>query len=432
MSHDPSTQSPTFCAIPWVHLFGDELGHLRPCCMAIGNRLDDNLDESGKPHTVHRDLERGWNSPFMKGLRKDFLEGRRPSVCARCFTDEDLSMRSYRQNSNVTFADNIDEALAATTPDGAVPMTFIRSVDLRLGNLCNLKCRMCSPVSTKLLIPEWKALFPMTEVEKGQLAYLERVDWFSSDAFWENCERFIPSIERLHFGGGEPLLITRMLDFLAKVVESGRAGEIYLSYVSNLTSLPARVTKLWPAFKDVRIVVSLDGYGPVDEYIRFPSRFEQVTGNIRRLIDDPQSFNCAKVSVNTTVQAYNVLRLADLFEFMFSLHSPAFVVYPRLSLLYQSSAYSIQVLPAELKELAASRLRAFVQRWDGRWPEQGEKLDRFLHGIDGVIEHLFAGDLSDELPEFIRRTLVYDQSRGQDIKAVLPELAPIFESAVRA
>ena len=424
----PALPSPTFCAIPWVHLFGDELGHLRPCCMAIGDRTNDNADETGRPHVVYRDLEAGWNSPFMNTVRRDMLEGRRPAVCARCFEEEDLSIRSYRENSNVTLARHIDAAIAGTSPDGSVPLHFIRSLDLRLGNLCNLKCRMCSPVSTKLLIPEWGTLFDLDEQDTQRLTHLERVDWFASDAFWENCERLIPNLERLHFGGGEPLLITRMLDFLGKIVESGRAGEILLSYVTNLTSLPARVTTLWPAFKDVRLVVSLDGHAPVHEYIRFPSRFEQIAGNIRRLTGDPAAFNVAKITVNTTVQAYNVLQLADLFEFMFTIRAPQFHVYPRLSLLFYSPCFSIQVLPAELKELAASRLRAFVRRWDGRWPDTSrDELEPFLHGIDGVIEHLFAADRSDELPEFVRRTLVYDKTRGQDVRAVLPDLAPLFE-----
>src|SRR6185436_5826095 len=134
-----------------------------------------------------------------------------------------------------------------------------------------------------------------------------------------------------------------------------------------------------------------------------------------------------KVTVNTTVQAYNVLRLADLCEAMFTIRAPQFHVYPRLSLLYHSPAFSIQVLPAELKELAASRLRAFIARWDGRWPDAPDGgLERFLHGIDGVIEHLFAADRGDRLPEFVRRTLGFDRMRDQDVRAVLPELAPLF------
>src|SRR5262245_36461900 len=116
----------TFCAIPWLHLFGDELGHLRPCCQTINARTDDNVDASAQPHFVDRYLEAGWNSPFMKSVRRDMLEGRRPPVCARCFDEEDLSIRSYRQNSNDTLAPHIDGALAGTLPDGSVPLHFIR------------------------------------------------------------------------------------------------------------------------------------------------------------------------------------------------------------------------------------------------------------------------------------------------------------------
>src|SRR6185295_13957665 len=98
-------------------------------------------------------IETAWNSGYMKTLRLDMLEGRRPKPCERCYLYEDLGMRSHRQSQNAQHAEEIAQYVDSTDADGAAPLA-LRSIDLRIGNLCNLRCRMCSPQSSKALIQE--------------------------------------------------------------------------------------------------------------------------------------------------------------------------------------------------------------------------------------------------------------------------------------
>ncbi|MGE3276999.1 MAG: twitch domain-containing radical SAM protein [Vicinamibacterales bacterium] len=432
MSDRPAPPTPTFCIAPWMHVFGDERGLLRPCCMTQGEgpRAIHNTDEDGTPVAVHGpgSIERGWNSPFMRGLRRDMLAGTQPPVCARCFNEESLGIESYREDMNRMYADQIPGAVAATMADGSAPIELVTSADFRLGNACNLKCRMCSPISTKLLIPEWREMFDLPADEPRLLA-LERVNWFDEDAFWDNCERLIPSLTQLHFAGGEPMIINRMLDFLAKVVESGHAGRIGLSYVTNLTTLPDRVTTLWPAFREVHLTVSLDGHEPVNSLIRHPARFERIDTHLRRLVAERDRYNVENVTFNTTVQMYNVLNLVDLFEYLFTHPAGLLNTYPRLSLLEWPASFNIQVLPADLKALAISRLQAFLDAYEDRWPVQGDKLDRFKNSVQGVISHLRREDHTDLLPEFVKRTRQFDRARGHDTAVVIPEFAPLLAAA---
>lgn len=423
--------SKTFCVIPWVHVFGDERGLLRPCCKTQDSaaRAIPNADAAGRVYTVHQrgDLEAGWQSELMRGIRRDMLAGAQPPICHTCYDDEALGLRSYRSDANETFADSIAAIPAATAADGTAPLHLIRSLDVRLGNACNLMCRMCSPVSSKLLIPEWTAI--LDAGDEPRMAALAKVDWFDRDDFWEGCERLLPSIDQLHFAGGEPMIITRMLDFLQAVIDRGHAGHIELSYVTNLTTLPARVVELWPAFKAVTLTGSLDGPAAINSYIRHPAKWDRIEANVAQLTAHPERYNLERLSFNTTVQAYNVLYLADLFELLIARGSAHVNHYPRLTLLTWPSFFSIQVLPGPLKALAEQRLRAFVDRWTGRWPETGERLDKFLSSIEGVIEHMHAGDRSRELPDFARRTRFFDASRGQDGAAVMPEWARYLAEA---
>jgi hypothetical protein len=428
----PTQLSPTFCAVPWMHLFADELGVLRPCCITLEQRAIVNRDHDGVPYTIDRSgaVEAAWNAPFMTDLRLDMLSGRRPAVCRRCFADEDLGIRSYRQDFNKSFRDHIPEAIGQTTPGGASRTDLIRSVDLRLGNLCNLRCRMCSPISSKLLIAEFAELNGLP-VDDERIARLSRLDWFTRDETWRLFEKFLPNIERLHFAGGEPLLIPQMFDFLERAVSLGHARNITLSYITNLTTLPQALVNLWPSFRQVILTTSLDGFGALNTFIRYPSRWEAIDENLRRLDVEGWKLGCTEVYFNTTVQVYNILRLDELLEYTlaaFENLSP----FPTLSLLAYPPCFSIQVLPPDLKREAAERLNAFVARHDAR-PSQrwgGKNLDRFRASLEGVVAHMTAADRSEEAAEFLRTNAVYDRHRGQDMRTVIPELSGMFELAV--
>ncbi len=432
-----STGSPTFCVVPWIHVFGDERGLMRPCCKTLDAeaRTIHHLDADGRAFTVHRpgDIEAGWQSELMRGMRRDMLDGRQPRICASCFGEEALAIRSYRNDINAMHPGLEEAAAAATAADGSAPLSLVRSLDVRLGNMCNLMCRMCSPVSSRLLIPEWRLLYQVeNEEDNAKLTAMEHVNWFDRDDFWTNCEHLLPGMTHLHFAGGEPMIITRMLDFLERVIETGHAGHIYLSYVTNLTILPERVIKLWPAFKGVTLTGSLDGHGPINSYIRHPAKWDRIEDNLGRLIGTPALFNLDYLTINTTVQAYNILHLTDFFEYMLAQVGTNVRVYPRLSLLSWPACYSIQVLPPALKALAEARLRAFVQRWTGRWPVVDDDLDNFISSIDGVIAHMHAADRSHELPDFFARTRVLDGSRQQDLRSVAPEWSPFVDAGAAA
>lgn len=417
------------CIAPWIHLFADERGMMSPCCMVLDHRHA-NRDERGAPYRIHQieDLDPAWNSAYMRELRQDMLAGRRPAACRRCHQHEDLGIRSYRQALNKMFRHHLQQ-LDPGADGRAEPV--LRSVDIRLGNLCNLRCRMCSPISSRALVEESAEIFGLRPDHR----YLERVKnqhWYADPGFWDFLEAQLPTVERLHFGGGEPLLVAEMFDFLDRLVASGRASDITLSYITNLTVLPSRIRQLWPRFKEVRLTLSVDAHGELNSFIRHPSRWPTVAANLLHLDHHADELNLASATLNTTVQVFNVLALTELFEYTLA-HLHRICPYPTLSLLNQPPCFSIQILPRELKTEAVRRLDEFLRRHDGRWPEgwRGGDLDKFLGGIEGVKKHLMEAHREDEIAEFLRWNEVYDRHRGQDLRQAIPELAPLYERASR-
>jgi len=414
--HRPSD---TFCVLPWLHLFANERGVIHPCCFSLDTPV---AAADGSTYRIDRpdEVAAAWRSEFMRGMRRQMLAGERPKVCALCYETEDRGGTSYRQAENADFANLMPELAAATSPEGDAPQRY-RYVDLRLGNECNLRCRMCSPQATKLLIDDFRAL---GKAHESWLAAMEQLDWFAQPALWDTLEPHLGSIERLHFAGGEPLMIAQGFEILRRIVERGQAPRVLLTYNTNVTVLPKQVAQLWPHFRGVEIQASLDGYDAVNHYIRYPARWSVIDRHLRELERERERLNVTRVRFHVTVQAYNVLGLSDLFDYL--LERCTFAdPYAETDLVNNWPELDIQILPADLKRLATDRLESFKERVRRRDPDD-PRLAPFLGRIDSVLAHMHAADRSRRIPEFRRTTAIYDERRGQRLADVVPELAPLM------
>ena len=400
----------TYCALPWMHLYANEMGEIHPCCVSTEKGKPAH-DSSGNAYRVYRDgdLERAWNSPYMTTIRRQMLSGQRPEKCAKCYENEDHGSYSYRQGMNSRFAEWVGKNRADARSDGTADFE-ITFMDLRLGNLCNLRCRMCSPISSKSLIAEWLEIrgLPPDSTAADQW---RNVNWFEDESFWGVLSRHLPSLERLHFAGGEPLIIPQMYTFLEKIVATGHANKITLSYNTNMTTLPDRVFPLWKQFKSVNVMCSIDGYGAVNDYIRDPSKWDKIAANLMKL-DALAPEHGVQASINTTVQIYNVLNLPQLLNFMATTFKHINIT-PDIKPLTFPPYFSIQALPSRQKNLANEALLQFVPKTQGL----GSR-------IQGLLSFMNAEDRSDLFPEFLRVTAIYDRKRGQSVFEVIPELKP--------
>jgi MoaA/NifB/PqqE/SkfB family radical SAM enzyme len=431
LKKDDTSNAPseTFCILPWVQLYTEPDGRLRPCPITVRDDHDGGdqavgLYEISGPEGI----ERVWNAPFMKSMRLDMLKGERPAACRFCFRDEDLGVQHYRRDFNKEYSDYIDQAVASTSEDGSSPVGLIKKLDLYLGNQCNLRCRMCSPHASKALIPEW-AVIHKTGESDSRLQRLQSLDWYVGEDFNRTVEELLPHVNRIHFAGGEPMLIPQMFETLERLINLGYAKDITLSYNSNLTVLPKPLFDLWPHFKGVRLTASIDGIGEVNSFIRYPAHWPAIESNIRRLDTDFDRIPLSSLSWNTTVQIYNVFRLDELIEYAAT--SFTHLSQPNLSILNQPEYLNIQILPPEMKQQAAARLRDFTARFADRWPARwhGRQVEELLAAIKGIIDYMQSADRSDLLPEFRRWCGAQDQFRGQNASDILPELAPLFDAS---
>ena len=405
---------------PFTGLATREDGAVCACCRShpVGFIQDQTLEEI-------------WNNDTMKRIRKSVLTNIRPPECERCFSIEDQGVESLRQR-HIRGAipeariNLYPDALSRLNDDYTMPFE-IPTMELKLNNLCNLKCRMCHPMDST----SWNDWGVVKEYYKKEnnIMYaiieehnLERkpfLDKFQDDPkWWASLENNLPYFRRVEFAGGEPLMDPqhyRILDMLAPY-----GHQIEIKYATNLSTLGIKggrsVHEYWPKFRSVAVNVSLDGVGDVYNYIRGNGDWNVVVQNIQEI---QKISNISRVVGAVTVQASNVLILDKMIEhflddlgIVFHTHR---VEYPNV--------LSAQVLPPKLRALAIQRLQEVSYRVkDFKLVKQHPQLlDYTLGQIKDNINYLNAKDQSDKWHECIDFNHRLDKTRNQCFEEVTPE-----------
>ena len=427
--------SKTFCPLPWIHIATRPNGDVRVCCTAnaSGAGLSDNtsvglIKENGvnmnlREHTI----EEVWNGTFMKATRLDMLNGRTPASCTKCFEEESKGISSKRNWETIVWNERLDipSIVSQTESDGTLPVN-IPYFDLRLGNLCNLKCIMCSPHDSSSWIKEWKLQYPkyknieLKQDQKWNKAY--DYTWYQKGSFIQSMKSQAQHIKELYFAGGEPLLIPEHYNILEFMVAEGYAKDCILRYNSNGTEVSDRLLELWNHFKLVKFNFSIDAVGDKNNYIRYPSQWDAIVQNLHKLDNTPSN---VIINIACAVQILNILHLDELVDWKMSqsfkkintLSYGAGLI--GLHLVYLPSHMNIRVLPEHLKIEAASRIRKLISKYSNpNFDSDPYGKQRWL----GLINYMMSEDWSTKLPVLTEFLTVTDETRGTDYTTVFPDL----------
>lgn len=413
----------SFCVLPWLHRFVNLGGEVQLCCTAEEFEHSYIRQDSGQKINVTDGLsdEQIGVTRHMRNIRLDMLQGNWPAACERCRLTEETGGCSRRQAENEHFDEHIPWILENTGEQGHAPVR-IRSRDYRLGNLCNLRCRMCHPRASKLLLDEWNEIArPRHRINASQAAEYNNMTWFHNQQLWNDFSAHCHDLEHLHFAGGEPLIIPEVQKALEICIEQGVAKNIELTFNTNATKIPARHRELWPKFKSVNLLCSIDAYGALNDYIRYPAKWSRLERNLDIIDQQHEELNLGIVALSVTVQIYNIFHLHELIEYCrdrFNFIRSA----PNLVYLSVPQYFNVQHLPDNLKQLAAKRLETLRDNMVLEGETGG------LNQIDSVLSYLGMGEYSPYLMnEFKRVTHTFDTLRGENITELVPELQPLLE-----
>lgn len=414
----PRNMPETFCVLPWLQLHLTSRGEHLPCCMSSRNEADlSRTNNDDLFHINDSDISEAMSSNNMKLLRNQLLQGKRPESCSACWKNESVGMLSHRQNMNQNFADSIEGIL--NQPDPTEWSHSMEFLDIQIGNKCNQACRMCDPLSSHKLMDEFFQINNQSDLTSfAKKERYHRLNWPSKEHGWENLRTKSSQLRMLKYWGGEPLINPKARDYIQYLSDAGYSKNIQFFINTNAHALKPEYLDLMSQFKQSEILVSIDGYRKVNEYIRYPSSWADIDDKFNTFNEWKKT---SKGNVNLyfsiTVQAMNILDIPNLVSYLKRTFNDTNVrPLPYFNILYSPHYYSAQILPTHIKKIAANNLENL------KTPESNNMQIEFNRGIDSIVKFLFQDDLTQHIPEFKKVTEIYDRNRKQQLADYMPEL----------
>lgn len=383
------------CKVPWVSITLAGNGDIKPCCVYKSSGF--SIHKGDTLDSVWKDLDQ---------LRNDFIAGDKPKNCEACWKREETLGTSRRTWYNDKITNWPDEY-------NLNPEMKLRHIDLNFGNVCNLKCRMCGSWGSTTWFKEDQKLQELNPYYDRQTENL--IPTMIPADYWADKKEMFKHLERIDFKGGEPMMQDGMYDFLEYLVEWGYAPNITIAYTTNGTKTPEKLKEIWPKFKKVKLVVSVEGTGKLYEYIRGGDvqSLEQLRENIHWF----DQFENLNGSFNSAIQIYNIFDLNNLLEWFRDTVNASRKWHTdpetfKFDCLVINPPYlDINIMPNKLKQRAIDIIE--------------EKNYNSLN----TIKHALSKSSYDERlwNLFINFTKDLDKIRNTNIRNVVPELREYFK-----
>jgi len=236
-----------------------------------------------------------------KMSKRKFVKG-----CDKCYAHEKSNTPSSRLFYN-TYND---------TPSKDMPTI----VDLDFSNFCNLKCLMCNPVRSS----EWAK----------DLGYPNKGIRSISRDLINDLVSISDDIQQMTIQGGEPSIMKEYEYYFECLEKKNILCNIDLQIITNATNVNTKFYKLLEEFKSVRLSVSVDAFGQANNYIRWPSNFDQIEKNLIKMIE---------LKNNVKVEILNSLNVLSMFNYKEFLHWCK-----KIELLYREKGKHFGVVPMKV------------------------------------------------------------------------------------
>lgn len=329
--------SDTWCPIPFVGLSLHPMGFLSRCMM------------SEEVMSNAQDLD--WDNEQFQRLRQSMLDGQWDSPgCDNCRMKEQVGAKSQRQN---WLQNTIKRFPEGSYDNPKLTENTVRHLFLNFNNVCNFKCRMCSPRYSNSLIPEHKHIhnttMPKLQFQPNQYKNINNVL-----NFLEINKHRLKDITSIWITGGEPFIDDTMYKVRDILYEYAKPEQISMSITTNGSRCTVDDLATFNKFKQIHFDLSVDSIGPMFEYMRSAGvwTWEQMEEFIKELAEfREKNKDWLLVSLNSTYQLYNAHLIKEFFEYTYNMLGPEHV---NMRVLIGPTQLGFQArnTPQEIKDIA--------------------------------------------------------------------------------
>ncbi len=396
-------ESKSFCMVPWVHTHITPLGVALPCCIGNQRHPVGNANDSSLLELV--------NSEGMCDLRRDMLDGEMNPACSACHRHEEQGISSFRTTSNEMFKQYFDESMTHTDISGKIVNFKMRYFDIRLSNICNMKCRTCNS--------HYSSLWEQEDAKQGRKVI--SIEKEKRSDYLKQILQHVPYIDMAYFAGGEPFITEEHYSILEEMIRQNRT-DVVLRYNTNLSTLKFKdkdLLSLWKHFtKGVEVYASIDHYGERAEYIRHGTDWGQIETNFELLRKNQD----IQLHINSVLSIYNYETFGDFYQYLldkqwYDPNTPIYTVYNMIS--------PVHIAALALPEHHKVRGKENIQRAVDRMVSLGftNQVTQLTDAMNWVTSDNTWEQHKDLFREEVARL---DSIRGESFVKVFPELADLL------
>ncbi len=412
----------SFCAAPWLHIHSLPQGYIMPCCMWDYGIFKENPYRYGNMRDV-KNINEALNSDQFKKLRLQMMAGEKIKGCIRCYDREvhappsgkeaeQYSMRGwfneYFFRRSHEYHDMADYVMG-TQPDGTIHDIKIRYLDIRFGNICNLRCRMCGHGLSSTWYDEEKKINPHRGLQK-----------FIHTDCYDKIEEYLPHVTKIYFAGGEPFLYPEHLKMLDKLIEVGNTN-CSIKYNTNLTTLKYKKRSLldvWKRFPNVHIGASIDGMGDTVEYIRTNMNWKDFKNNFQRVKEE-----CPHVGITAspTIGVFNIETYPEFDRFQIENgwtnghHAINYIMAPdEMNIYFMPTWYKDKLIKIYEEH------RDWIYNTIGVANKHALRINEIIKRLQ--IEHATPEEVDKHMARLHHKLELYDDTAGLNWKKSMPHL----------
>lgn len=399
-----TTTSDTFCVNMWNHLHVSTQLDVLPCCVADSNAPLGNLNSNT--------LEEIVNSEHANSIRLKMLSNQRCSECSNCYIQEDQGLASRRIKNNYEYKHQIPQLKSLTNTDGSLISFKPQTIDIRLNNICNLKCRTCSGSFSSMIAIEEKNLFG------NEINYLKTPKLDNREQVLDSIINYFDCAENIYFAGGEPIIMKEHYTILDHLIAIGRT-DVPIIYNTNFTKLVYKeknVLDYWKNFSIIKVNASIDGHGAAFEYVRHGAKWNQIEKNLILLKQ-----HCPHVQFNVT-STISLISVESVMELQRQWHETGTLDIKHFQINPMYGDYlSLQTLLPEYKKNIAQKIHNHCQ-----WLTN-IGANNLVQAWNDIEKYMLSCDKTYINIEFSKGNRARDLARNENFESTYPQFSKLFK-----
>ena len=300
----------SYCRVPFDSVTITPTGRMHLCCEAQHNF---SFETEQMQLNQIDSIDKWFDGKYLTNVRKAMMEGKKLKECDFCYKAEALYGSSPRMGINQRyFAHNTDPEQKS-----------IKKIDMKLGNKCNLKCKMCFPYASSELWKEWKQLGwnDSKKDPNNDTSWKYYDGYYEADYSWPKVKSNLDKIKDvvtkskiIHVTGGEPTINPELYQLLKHCIDKGTAKDTVLEITTNATKIHPKFMFYCKQFKQLTLTISIDGTGSTYEYVRYPAKYDVVHQNVLKYRKEIDEMPGSKLNITFVLQLWNLHNTLDVIQ----------------------------------------------------------------------------------------------------------------------